>query len=212
VLHFNSKAGFDDGSDTPKNYKKVLDHKNQDKWWEYMKKECNAMESKGAWKIVPLSSMSHGRKLVGNRWAYTEKDGGTYRSRTVAQGFSQVSGKDFTDSHAPVMTDLAFNQALIIKVLKKRHTGQVDIESAFLYSEPDEEIYMRLPDGYVKYMLEVHNFKIDPSTYVLLLKKDIYGLLQDARQWWKKLWLHVTTTGVDQTHAFLFRKRQFLLL
>jgi hypothetical protein len=63
---FNTIAGFDDGSDTPKNYKDVLGHKNQAKWWESMKKEFNAMESKGEWKIVPLSSMSHGMKLVGN--------------------------------------------------------------------------------------------------------------------------------------------------
>jgi hypothetical protein len=67
------------------------------------------------------------------------------------------------------MTDLAFRLALIIKVLKKLRTGQFDIETAFLYSELDEEIYMRLPYGYVKYMLEVHNVKIYPSKNVLLL-------------------------------------------
>jgi Reverse transcriptase (RNA-dependent DNA polymerase) len=79
--------------------------------------------------------MPHGRKLVGNRWVYAEKDDGTYRLRTVAQGFSQVPGKDLTDSHAPVMTDLAFRPALIIKVLKKLRTGQFDVDTAFLYSE-----------------------------------------------------------------------------
>jgi Reverse transcriptase (RNA-dependent DNA polymerase) len=122
-------------------------------------------------KIVPLSSMPHGRKLDGNRWVYTEKDDGTYRSRTVAQGFSQVPGKYFTDKHAPVMKDLAFRLALIIRVLKNVRTETFDIETAFLYSELEEQIYMRLPDVYVKYMLEVHNVKINPSTHVLLLKK-----------------------------------------
>jgi hypothetical protein len=34
---FNYIEGFDDGSDTPKNYKDVLGHKNQDNWWESMK-------------------------------------------------------------------------------------------------------------------------------------------------------------------------------
>jgi hypothetical protein len=29
---FNSVSGFDDGSDTPKNYKEVLKHKNQAGW------------------------------------------------------------------------------------------------------------------------------------------------------------------------------------
>jgi Reverse transcriptase (RNA-dependent DNA polymerase) len=130
--------------------------------------------------------MPHGRKLVGNIWVYTEKDDGTYRSQRVSQCFSQVPGKNFTDSHAPVMTDLAFRLALIIKVLKKLHTGRFNIETAFLYSEHDEEIYRRLPDGYFKYMLEVHNVKIDPSTNVLLLTRSFYGLVQDGRQWWKK--------------------------
>jgi Reverse transcriptase (RNA-dependent DNA polymerase) len=45
---------------------------------------------------------------------------------------------------------------------------------------------MRLPEGYVKYMLEVQNVKIHPSTHVLLLKKAIYSLVQAARQWRKK--------------------------
>jgi Reverse transcriptase (RNA-dependent DNA polymerase) len=36
-------------------------------------------------------------------------------------------------------------------------------------------------------MLKLHNTTIDSNTPVLLLlKKDIYGLVQDARQWWKK--------------------------
>jgi hypothetical protein len=35
-------------------------------------------------------------------------------------------------------------------------------------------------------MLEAHNKVIDPSPHALLLKKAIYGLVQAARQWWKK--------------------------
>jgi Reverse transcriptase (RNA-dependent DNA polymerase) len=65
-------------------------------------------------------------------------------------------------------------------------TGQFNIETAFLYSELGEEIFMRIPEGCVRYMLEVHppNW---PSTHVLVLKKSIYGLVQAARQWSKKL-------------------------
>jgi Reverse transcriptase (RNA-dependent DNA polymerase) len=79
-----------------------------------MKKEFHVMETKGVWEIVLMSSMPAGRKVVDNRLVLTEKDDGTLTSRTVAQGFSQVPGKDFTDSHAPVMTYLAFCLALII--------------------------------------------------------------------------------------------------
>jgi hypothetical protein len=30
---FNSIAGIDDGSNTPKNYKELFKHKNQARWW-----------------------------------------------------------------------------------------------------------------------------------------------------------------------------------
>jgi Reverse transcriptase (RNA-dependent DNA polymerase) len=183
---FNSVSGLDDGSDLPKNYKEVLNFKNQAGWWASMTKEFHSMETKGVWEIFLMSSMPAGRQVVGNTWVRTEKDDGTIRSRTVAQGFSQVPGKDFTDSFAPVMTDLAFRLVLIIRVLMKLRVGQFDIETAFLYSDIDEEIYMRIPEGYVRYMLEVHSKNIDPSTHVLLLKKAIYGLVQAASHWWKK--------------------------
>jgi Reverse transcriptase (RNA-dependent DNA polymerase) len=77
-------------------------------------KEYHAMETKGVCEVVLMSSMPAGRKVVDNRWVLTEKDDGTLRSRTVAQCFRQVPGKYITDSHAPVMTDLAFCLVLII--------------------------------------------------------------------------------------------------
>jgi hypothetical protein len=43
---FNSVAGFDDGSGLPKNFKDVLGHKIKKVWWESMKREFNAMETK----------------------------------------------------------------------------------------------------------------------------------------------------------------------
>jgi hypothetical protein len=71
----------------------VLKFKNQAAWWASMKREFRALETKGVWEIVLMSSMAPGRKVVGNIWVLTEKDDGTLRSRTVAQGFSHVPGK-----------------------------------------------------------------------------------------------------------------------
>jgi hypothetical protein len=98
--------------------------------------------NKGCLEVVLMSSMPAGRKVVGNRWVLTEYDDGSRISSTVAQRVSQVPGKDFTDSHAPVLTDLEFRSALIIRVLMKLRNGQFKIETAFafLYSDLDEEI------------------------------------------------------------------------
>jgi Reverse transcriptase (RNA-dependent DNA polymerase) len=177
------------------------------------------METKDVWEVVLMSSIPAGRKVVGNIWVLAEKDDGTLRSMTVAQGFSQVTGKDFTDSLAPVMTDLAFWLALIIRVLMKLRYGQFNIETAFLYSDSDEEVNIMIPKGYVRYMLEVHNKVIDPATQVWLLKKASFGLVQAARQWWKKFkesmagcnyfpskvdpWLFIKKANCDEPLSFV---------
>jgi hypothetical protein len=43
-----------------------------------------------------------------------------------------------------------------------------------------------MPKRYARYLREVHNKDFDPNTHILLLKKAINGLVQAARQWWKK--------------------------
>jgi hypothetical protein len=55
------------------------------------------METKGDWEVVLMSNMPAGRKVAENRWVLTEKHDGTLISRTVAQCFSHVPGKYFTD-------------------------------------------------------------------------------------------------------------------
>jgi Reverse transcriptase (RNA-dependent DNA polymerase) len=152
---FPSVTGLDDGNYTPKTNKESLKHKNQAGWWASKKKDFHAMETKGVWEIELMSSMPAGRKVIVNRWALSDKDDGTLKSRTVAQGFIHRQCKDFTDSHATIMTDLAIRLALIIRVLTKLRTGQFDIKTAFLYLNLDEEIYMRFLEDYVRYMLDV---------------------------------------------------------
>jgi Reverse transcriptase (RNA-dependent DNA polymerase) len=120
-----------------------------------MKIEFYAIESNGVWEVVLTESMPAARKVVGNIWVLTEKDDGTLRSRAVAQCLSQVPGNDFTNCYASDMTDLAFRLALIVRVFMKLRTGQFDIKTAFLYSDLAEEMYMRIPEGYVGYMVEV---------------------------------------------------------
>ena len=45
---------------------------------------------------------------------------------------------------------------------------------------------MEFPEGYEEYLLE-KGIKFEASTYCLILKKTLYGLVQAARQWWKKI-------------------------
>jgi hypothetical protein len=186
LSHAFTVAGFDDGQNIPKSYKDATYNKEWKEWWTAICLEFSNMESKKVWEIHPKKEIPTGRKLIGNRWVFAKKDDGRFRARTVAKGFSQIPGKDFQENHAPVVNDTTFRITLILKLLRKLDSEQFDIETAFLYGDLDEEIWMELPEGYSKYVKEKHNMIIDERTHCVLLKKALYGLVQAARQWWKK--------------------------
>jgi len=65
-----------------------------------------------------------------------------------------------------------------LAALKNWHITSLDIKTAFLYRELDEELYMEQPEG----------FKVKSQEgKVLCLKRAIYGLKQAALAWWKVL-------------------------
>ena len=60
----------------------------------------------------------------------------------------------------------------------------VDVETAFLHGDLEEEIYMKCPDGMKND--EAYAYGKVEDKDCLKLSKSIYGLVQAARQWWKK--------------------------
>ena len=58
----------------------------------------------------------------------------------------------------------------------------VGIDNALLSEDLEHEIYMKIPEGYD----EVINQVVDKED-CLILQKAIYGLVQAARQFWKKI-------------------------
>jgi hypothetical protein len=124
---FNSIAGFDDGSDTPKTCKVVLNHKGQKaiNVLNEQKLPCHGIQI--CMGIYLMSFVPAGIKVIGKNWVYIEKYDGSKRSRTGAQGFRHVQGKYFTEIISPAMSDIAICLAIIIQFLMKLHTRQFDI-------------------------------------------------------------------------------------
>ncbi len=106
------------------------------------------------------------------------KRNGVFRARLVALGYSQIPGVDYTDNFAPVINDITYRIVLLNWLINDWDSEVIDVETAFLYGNLEEEIYMKCPDG----LSEVDNTDEDDC---LLLNKSIYGLVQAARQWWK---------------------------
>ena len=95
-------------------------------------------------------------------------------------GYSQIPGVDYADNFAPVAHDMSFRIALARMMVEKLDSLVMDVETAFLYEDIEEEIFMKSLIG----MEEIDPGSSPEDCYQL--KKGIYGLCQAARQFWKK--------------------------
>ena len=87
----------------------------------------------------------------------------------MALGYSQIPGVDYTDNFAPVPHDVSFRIALARMMVEKLDSLVIDVETAFLYGDIEEEFFMKSPVGMEK---------IDPGSSpedCYQLRKGIYG-------------------------------------
>lgn len=130
-------------------------------------------------EVWELADLPPGRKAVSCKWVFKEKTDGdgkihTYKARLVARGFSQQYGDDYDETFAPVVKHETVRVLLTLAAQKKYHVRHLDVKSADLNGELDQEIYMDQPEGYVIPVTEGN---------VLKLAKSIYGLKQSTRVW-----------------------------
>ena len=136
----------------------------------------------GVWRHVKRRDHPNDLRLVVCRWVFKVKRNGVYDARLVAKGFIQIPGMDFTDNYSPVVNEVTF-RVVVARMLIENLKGEVvDSDNAFLNGDLEHEIYMKIPEGYD----EVISEDVDKED-CLILQKAIYGLVQEARQFWKKI-------------------------
>ncbi|GBM82508.1 Retrovirus-related Pol polyprotein from transposon TNT 1-94 [Araneus ventricosus] len=93
----------------PNSWNDVLKMENpyeKQKWVETTKEEMMSLQKNHTWKLVTPPS---GEKVIGCRWTFKAKYDSKgnierYKSRLVAQGFSQKFSSDYDGTFAPVVT------------------------------------------------------------------------------------------------------------
>ena len=159
--------------------------------------EMDSMEVNKTWSVVSLPA---GKNVVGCKWVFTIKynaDGTIerYKARLVAKGFTQQEGVDYFETFSPVAKLGSVKLILGLAARQGWSLTQMDITSAFLHSELDEEIYMSLPQGYTPASGYL------PPNPVCRLHKSIYGLKQASRQWYKCLSKALLDDGFVESYA-----------
>ncbi|KAG8496781.1 hypothetical protein CXB51_008001 [Gossypium anomalum] len=106
---------------------------------------------KQTWDLVKLPK---GKKTVRCKWVFKKKEGTPgveepkYKARLVAKGYSQVPGVDFTDVFSPVVKHSSIRALLGIVAMHDLELEQLDVKTAFLHGELEEDIYMQQPGFY----------------------------------------------------------------
>lgn len=114
------------------------------------------------WELTPLPS---DRTTVSCRWTFKFKQGykdvsNRYKARLVARGFTQQHGVDYKETFAPVVKHTTLRIILGLIASMDLETAQLDVKTAFLYGDLEEEIYMDQPEGYTSTNVEQVKKKI----------------------------------------------------
>ncbi|KAK1647929.1 hypothetical protein QYE76_065734 [Lolium multiflorum] len=140
-----------DDNEAPKRSKRRRIEKSFDDWKEAVHNEMDSILSNGTWE---LSERPHGCKPVGCKWVFKKKlrpDGTIekYKARLVAKGYTQREGEDYFDTYSPVARLTTIRVLLSMAASYGLIVHQMDVKTAFLNGELEEEIYMDQPDGFV---------------------------------------------------------------
>jgi len=99
---------------------------------------------------------------------------GRYKARLCGKGFQQIYQMNYFETFAPVATYNSLRLFLTIMAMMDYEIDVIDIITAFLLSNLEEEVYIKIPPGYPK---------DHKKGQVLKLLKGLYGLKQGPLVW-----------------------------
>ncbi|GKC70095.1 retrovirus-related pol polyprotein from transposon TNT 1-94, partial [Tanacetum coccineum] len=100
------------------------------------------------------------------------------KARLVDEGFMKEEGINFKESFVPVERIEAILIFVANAANKNMTIFQMDVKTAFLNGELEEEVYVSQPEGFVDQEYPSHVYK---------LKKALYGLKHAPRAWYDML-------------------------
>ncbi|GJY96432.1 retrovirus-related pol polyprotein from transposon TNT 1-94 [Tanacetum coccineum] len=178
----------------PSTLQEALNNPDASFWKEAMQEEIEALHKNKTWELVPLPG---GRKPIGNKWVYKIKRNGDdqverYRARLVVKGYAQKEGIDFNEIFSPVVRMTTIRVVLAMCATYDLHLEQLDVKTAFLHGNLEEEIYMLQPEGFKQKGKE---------NLVCRLNKSLYGLKQAPRCWYKRFDSFIRSLEYNRLHA-----------
>jgi len=179
-------------SDTdPKTWREAMAADDAPDWIEGLKEEMASLRAHNVFTLVPRHSIPMGGWIVKSIPHCHQKHNEhgnivCWKVRVVAKGYTQVLGVDFKETFTPVMHLESIWSVLHIGVTNDWEIDHLDVKTAFLHGDLDEEFYMEQPKGAKE---------AGKEDWVCWLNKSLYGLHQASCQWSKNLHDCLTKEG-----------------
>jgi hypothetical protein len=125
-------------------YQETVSGEESELWQKSMDEKMRSLLENSTWELVERPK---GVKPIPMKWVYkvkrdTQGNVERYKSRLVAKGFLQKQGVDFEEVYTPVSKHTTLRALLAIVAQQDLELQQLDVKTAFLNGELEEEIYM----------------------------------------------------------------------
>ena len=177
--------------DEPETVQEALSGEDREEWSKAMNQEYEALMNNDTWELTDLPP---GKNVVRSKWVFKLKRNSSgqiieHKARLVAKGFSQKFGIDYFETFSPVIRFDSLRLLFALAVKYDLYIDHLDVKSAFLHANLDEEIYMKQPQ----------NFEIKgKEAKVCRLRKALYGLKQASKAWYETNHEFFTKLGFEQ--------------
>ncbi|CAM9341906.1 unnamed protein product [Ascophyllum nodosum] len=91
-----SCSGGGESDRVPNTFKEAMGLPQAARWKTASDKKIASLKKHGVFKLVPITSVLAGHKVVGTRWVGKVKADSTFKGRLVVQGVSQILGMSVT--------------------------------------------------------------------------------------------------------------------
>ena len=113
-------------------------------WKNAVKVELEALNKNNTWTLTSLPTH---KKAIGCKWIFKLKLHANvtierYKARLVAKGFTQTEGIDYMDTFSPMVKMTTIRVLLSIAAFQNWPLYQLDVNTAFLHCDLNEEVYM----------------------------------------------------------------------
>jgi hypothetical protein len=179
----------------PRSYAEAMRSPQREQWLAAMRAEEESLRAHAVWRRVPLAEAHReGRTPIGCKWIYKLKLNSAgeverYKARLVARGFTQQRGLDYTETFAPTLLYKTFRVLLTVAAVLDFELNQLDVETAFLYGELLDTVYMQLPPGLQLEAASAAGERVvrggggSARTECVRLLKALYGTKQASHVW-----------------------------